>query len=199
VYLPAIALFLWEFAPGWGTPLDYFLTDKVHGNTDAFGAARGWQYIGNVAAALAYLWLYRKFGLRSLLNWGTFLGVVGGMSFLLIRDPSQANLICFLAGASCGVALASYYSLLIRCCPKELEGVAYMLSYAAFTLAADVSNIVGSWLYDRGGFGLALGISTAVTALIFIPIWFVPRQISDPVEGVTIVDADPPGAEALAS
>jgi MFS family permease len=136
---------------------------------------------------------------KPLLNLGTFLGVLGGPIFLLIHTPTQAYVVSLVAGISCGIALAAYYDLLVRCCPKELEGVAFMLTYAMFTLAADASDIFGSYLYDKGGFGLALAISTAFTALIFIPVFFVPRAISDPIEGEKIVDTDPPVAEALAS
>jgi hypothetical protein len=145
-----------------------------------------------VVAALLYPLLCTRFRFKPLLNLGTFLGVIGGPAFLLIHTVGQANVVSFLAGASCGIALAAYYDLLVRCCPKELEGVAFMLTMAMFTLASDASDIFGSWLYEKGGFALALAISTAGTALIFIPIAFLPKAISEPQEGERMIDTDPP-------
>lgn len=192
VYLPAVVLFLWEFSPGWGTPLLFYLTDTVKLSESAYGASQGWLRFGCVVAALLYPVLCTRFRFKPLLNFGTFLGVVGGPAFLLIHAPSQANVVSFFAGAFCGIALASYFDLLVRCCPKELEGVAFMLGLSMFTLASDASDIFGSWLYEKGGFALALGISTAGTALIFIPVALLPRAISDPHEGERMVDPDPP-------
>jgi len=197
VYLPALAIFLFEFAPGWGTPLFFFLTDSKHHLTEAqFGASQGWLRFGQIAAALSYTLLCRRFKLKPLLYWGTFLAVVGGPAFLLIQSPSQANIVSFIAGIFCGIALASYYDLLVRACPKELEGVAFMLSYAMYALAGDSSDIFGSWLYEKGGFALALIISTAFSALIFIPVYFVPHAVADPNEGERITDPDPPQLDA---
>ncbi|HEY3782299.1 MAG TPA: MFS transporter [Fimbriimonadaceae bacterium] len=198
IYLPAIVLFLFEFAPGWGTPLFYFLTNHIHLSESAFGVSQAWLRFGNVAGAVIYPILCTKFRFKPLLNWGTVLAVIGGPAFLLIHGPPDANVVSFLAGLSCGVALGSYYDLLVRCCPKELEGVAYMLTIGAFTFAGDASDIFGSWLYDQGGFALALGISTAFTALIFIPIAMLPRNIVNPHEGERMVDPDPPQLEAEA-
>ncbi len=194
IYIPALILFLWDFAPGWGTPLFFYLTNTQKLTEAAFGASQGWLRMGAVLAALSYAWLCTRFKFKQLLYLGTFLGVIGGPTFLLIHSPGQANMVCLLAGASCGIAVSAYYDLLFRCCPKELEGVAFMVSYAAFTLAGDGSDILGSYLYEKGGFGLALVISMAFTALIFVPIIFLPKSATDPHEGEAIVDWDPPQA-----
>jgi hypothetical protein len=54
IYLPAIVLFLWEFAPGWGTPLFLYLTNTIKLSEAAYGASQGWLRTGTVLAALAY-------------------------------------------------------------------------------------------------------------------------------------------------
>jgi MFS family permease len=194
VYIPALVLFLWDFAPGWGTPLLFYLTNLQKLSEGAFGVSQGWLRVGQVLAALCYAWLCTRFKFKPLLYWGTFLGVIGAPTFLLIHSPGQANIVCLIAGASCGIAVSAYFDLLFRCCPKELEGVAFMVSYAAFTLAADGSDILGSFLYEKGGFGLALAISMAFTALIFVPLIFLPKSATAPHEGEAVVDFDPPQA-----
>ncbi len=199
IYLPAAMVFLFEFAPGWGTPLMFFLTDKKHLTEAQYGASQGWLRLGTVLAAFSYSWLCTRLKLRPLLIWGTFLAVLGAPAFLLIRSAGMANGVSFFAGVSCGIALGSYYDLLMRCCPKELEGVAFMLTASMFSIAADTSDLAGSKLFERGGFELALVISTIFTALIWIPIFFVPRNITELAEGERIVDSDGPVAESLAT
>jgi len=195
VYLPALAIFLFEFAPGWGTPLTLFFKETLHLGERPFGEAQLWLRAGQIGAALSYALLCQRFRLKTLLYWGTLLAVIGGPAFLLIHGPLQADAISFVAGICCGIALASYYDLLVRSCPKELEGVAFMLFAGMLTLASDTSDLLGTWLYEKGGFALALGISTLFTALIFIPVILVPRSVTDPVEGERIVDLDPPEPE----
>jgi hypothetical protein len=192
IYLPAIVLFLWEFAPGWGTPLLRYLTQDVHLSEMAFANSQGYLRGATVLSALCYSFLCRYVRFKPMLNIGTTLGVIGAPAFLLIHNAGQANVVSFIAGLCCGIALASYYDLLVRCCPKELEGVAFMLTYGLFTFAGDISDVLGSYLYQHGGFQLALEISTAGNALIFIPIALLPRLISEPQEGDQIIDVDPP-------
>lgn len=198
VYLPAAIIFLWDFAPGWGTPLFYYLTNGVHLSEAQYGTTQSLVSLGNVIAALAYAFLCRQFRLRPLLIVGTILGVLGAPAFLLIHGVAMANAISLVAGLSCGVAVGAYYDLLTRCCPKELEGVASMLFASALTIAADTSDLFGSWLYEKGGFGLALGVSTACTALILPVLFLIPRSITAPPEGETLVDVDPPMVPAAA-
>jgi len=192
IYLAAAVLFLWNFAPGWGTPLFFYLTNGKGLSESEFGASQGWVRMGQVLAALGYMALCTRVKFKSLLCFGTLLGVVGGPIFLFIHSPREANLICLLAGASCGIAVAAYYDLLIRCCPKELEGVAFMVGQGAVVFAHPLSDLLGSYLYEKGGFNLALAITTTVTALIFLPILLLPNSVTDPREGMAVLDADPP-------
>jgi len=37
-----------------------------------------------------------------------------------------------------------------------------------------------------------LAITTTVTALIFLPILLLPNSVTDPREGMAVLDADPP-------
>ncbi len=183
VYLPAIILFLWNFAPGWGTPLFFYLTDTVKLSSAAYGNVRAALSAGGLVFTLLYGPLCCRFRFRSLMIWGTVLGTLGGAIFLWIHTPLQAYTVAFLAGGSCGIAITSYYDLLVRCCPRELEGAAFMFTTAMSYIAGDTSDLFGSHLYERGGFGLALGVTVVTTALILPVLLFVPRRLTAPREG----------------
>jgi MFS family permease len=191
IYLPAVINFLWVFAPGWGTPLLFFLTKDRHLSEAIFGKAQGIVPLGFLVSSLAYSWLCLRFRFRALLFAGTVGGILGAGLFFFVTDAPTAYLFSFLAGLSCGIPLASYTDLIIRSCPKEYEGAAFMLFASAGYFAGDVSDLFGSWLYERGGFGLSQLATAATTGLILVVLPFVSRRIIDPTEGTPIlVDLD---------
>ena len=152
-----------------------------------------------LVTVLVYTALCYKMRLRPLLWLGTVFGVLGCPLFLLIHAPSQANPVFFLAGASLGIALCAYNDLLIRCCPQELEGAALMFTSAASAIAADTSDIFGSWLYDKGGFPLALAVSTLFTSLILVVLPFIPKRLTAPREGEPLLIEDTAPAVAVSA
>jgi hypothetical protein len=54
---------------------------------------------------------------------------------------------------------------------------------AVGSLVAAASDILGSWLYERGGFGLAMLVSTAATALTLPLLLLVPRHLISTRDG----------------
>lgn len=191
IYLPATIMFLWSFAPGWGTPLSVYLMTKIGLSEAVYGNVMALLGVGTLVSAGAYTVLCVRLRLRPLLYWGTFLGVVGCPLFLLIHTPAQAYVIAFLAGASLSIALCAFNDLLIRCCPTDLEGAAFLFVGACSTLAADTSSIFGAWLYEKGGFGLALGVSTVATGAIFCVLPFIPKIITAHREGERLTEVVP--------
>ena len=91
IYLPAAAIFLFSFAPGWGTPLFYYLTDKVKLSEAAFSNATALSGFGFLGATLSYIFLCNKAPLKTNLIVGTSLAVIGCPLYLLIHNPLQAG------------------------------------------------------------------------------------------------------------
>ena len=192
IYAPAIMIFLWDFAPGWGTPLFFYLTKQIHLSESQYGASMSLLSLGALASALTYPFLCRKINVRPLLIYGTLLGVLGGALFIFVHNQTESQIFTALAGFSCGIATCTYSDVLFRSCPKELEGVVTMLFMGAATFGGDVSDLVGSWLYDRGGFSLALFVTCATTAAILFFVPLIPKSITKPMEGTPIDDPDVP-------
>src|SRR5439155_24681867 len=102
--------------------------------------------------------------IRTLLWWFTVLGVISGPLFLLIHNASQAYAIGALVGVIAGLFNTVALDLLMRSCPDGLEGIALMFGGGAIAAAYSGTDIFGSWLYEKGGFGLALAVTTVCTA-----------------------------------
>jgi Na+/melibiose symporter-like transporter len=183
LYLPALIMFLWNFAPGWNTPLLYYLTNTAKYSAEDFGNFQAIQNIAIIGFAICYLPLCRRVRLITLLWWGTILGTVAAPLLLLIHNRSQGVLIAVLTGGTTSIALSAYYDLLMRACPKALEGAIFMLGAGMLALANQSSDVFGSWLYNRGGFGLALFVGAVLTALILPLLPFLPRHLVDYPDG----------------
>ncbi len=190
VYLPAAILFLFCFMPGWNTPLFYYLTDSVGLSPAAFGASRSFGMAGNALLMLAYDLLCHRFNLRFSLFLGTTLVVLGGPLYFLVRTPYQAYAIQFITGASLGIAYAAFFDLLARCCPKHLEGAAFMLAAAGMWVASDVADVLGGWLYQHGGFLPALLITSLTSTMIFPILFFIPKRLTSTHDGQRVAEAD---------
>jgi MFS family permease len=75
-----IIIFLFVFAPGWGTPLFYYLTDTVHLKPDEYGATRSVTGICTLLVGISYGWLCQRVPLKKLLYSGTILAVISGVT-----------------------------------------------------------------------------------------------------------------------
>ncbi len=198
IYVPSIAMLLWAFAPGWGTPLFFYLTKTVHLTESQYGNTSSLIRLGTVLSSVGYAGICLRFRLLPIYVVGTIFGVMGGAIFLLIHSTWQAYAIAFLAGCTCGIPVGAYLDLLVRCCPKELEGAAMMFYYSASIFAGDWSDVFGSWLYDRGGFGLALFATMTTTCFILVLVPFIPRAKANLPEGTPVVDDEPAPELAMA-
>ena len=109
IYIPALILFLWDFAPGWGTPLFFYLTNTQKLSEAAFGASQGWLRMGAVLAALSYAWLCTRFKFKQLLYLGTFLGVIGGSIWADRWSLRQDRARAWVAAVGFGVAVPGLF------------------------------------------------------------------------------------------
>jgi predicted MFS family arabinose efflux permease len=182
---PAAGIFLlWNFGPGWGTPMFYHLTETVKVSSQVFGTFTALQWLFFIPSAMLYAPLCRRFTLSSLLWWGTLVAILQGPIMFFARSPASALAIAVLYGLFGGLPTAAYVDLIIRSCPKGLEGTGMMLALTTtYSAATNSGNLLGSWIYARAGFTPAVIITTLATALIVPLLWWVPETIASAREG----------------
>jgi len=89
-----------------------------------------------------------------------------------------------LFGLFGGFPTAAYVDLILRSCPKGLEGTATMLAITtSLAIASNSGNLLGSWIYARGGFASTVIITTVASAAILPMLWLVPDSITSTREG----------------
>jgi len=183
---PALGIWLlWNFAPGSGTALQYHLQNTLHAS-DA--EATNWNVIFGVSfipTFLLYGWLCRKLPLRTLLFWGTVFAVPQMVPLLFVKSVPLALLGAAASGLMGGVATAAYLDLVIRSCPKGLEGTILMASNALYAIVTRLGDVLGTKLYEQfHGFSVCAIAITVVYALIIPALWLVPKRLTATPDGV---------------
>ena len=104
---------------------------------------------------------------------------------LFVPSANAVLLAAIPMGLMGGVATAAYMDLLIRSCPKGLEGTLMMLSWSMYALAQNFSNLLGTNLYEHhGGFVACVLATTFVYALVLPMLLFVPKALIADPDGV---------------
>jgi MFS family permease len=191
---PALLIWtLWNFAPGSATPLQYYLQNTLHANDDAY---TNWNAIFGgffIPTYLIYGMLCRKVALRHLLFWGTLVAVPQMVPLLFTKTVPMALVAAAPIGLMGGVATAAYLDLLIRSCPKGLEGTIIMASNALYYLVSRAGDLLGTNIYEGihlgpinlpGGFGVCVIAITVVYAMIVPALWLVPKRLTATPDGV---------------
>jgi hypothetical protein len=105
---------------------------------------------------------------------------------LFIHSVTAALTAAVPIGLMGGVATAAYLDLLIRSCPRGLQGTLMMLSAGLFAIVQGLGNLLGTNLYDHfGGFTACVIAITAVYAMILPVLLLVPSHLIDTADGET--------------
>lgn len=181
---PAAAImFLWNFSPGFQTPLFFHFTDHLKISAETFGQFSALSSITFVPTAFVYGIACKRWPLRPLLWWGTLFAVVQILPVIWCRTPVHVLLFGAGVGLLGGFASSAYLDLVIRACPSGLEGTGSMLAISAMAIAIRAGDLFGTWLYGRGGFMAAIFTTTAVYCCIAPLLLIVPRSLTSSRDG----------------
>jgi hypothetical protein len=182
---PALGVwFLWNFAPGSATPLQFYLQDKLHGDDAAFSLWNAVFAASFIPTFLLYGMLCRRVKLGTLIFWGTVIGVPQMVPLLFIHTPAQAIIAAAPSGLMGGLATAAYLDLIMRSCPKGLEGTIVMMSTAFYYFVSRMGDLLGTVLYQKfGGFMVCVAAITIVYALILPTLLLVPKRLLATADG----------------
>jgi Na+/melibiose symporter-like transporter len=186
IYPALLIWLLWNFAPGSGTPLQYYLQDALHSTDAQWGQWNAIFSASFIPTFLVFGVLCRKFPLKTLLFWGTVVAIPQMVPLVFIHSVTGALIVAAPIGLMGGVATAAYLDLMIRSCPRGLQGTMLMMSAALYAIVQGLGNVLGTNLYDRfGGFTVCVIAITVVYALILPVLLLVPKRLIDTADGQT--------------
>lgn len=175
LHFVALFLFLYAFAPGFGTPLYYFMTDELKFSQAYIGILGSIASAGWIAGALVHRWLLARMSPARLLYLSIVLGTLSAASFLLLTDQVTAAIVNFANGAAMMIATIASLTLAADYCPRRSEGFAFAGLMSIMNLAEICSNTAGAFLYEHvfgGRLGPLIIVSAASTAVaaVLVPL-----------------------------
>jgi Na+/melibiose symporter-like transporter len=186
IYPALLIWLLWNFAPGSATPLQYFLQNTLHAEDAQWGQWNAIFAASFIPTFMVFGLLCRRFVLRTLLLWGTVVAVPQMVPLLFIHSVTGALIAAVPIGLMGGVATAAYLDLIIRSCPRGLQGTTLMMSGSLFFIASRFGDVLGTNLYDHfGGFAVCVIAITVVYALILPTLLLVPKHLIATADGQT--------------
>ena len=181
LWLVAGFLFLYAFAPGFGTPLYYHMTDTLQFSQAYIGMLASIASAGWIAGGLLHRWVLWRIGPKAMLYLGIVLGTLATAAFLLLEGELSAALVNFASGVAAMIATIASLTLAAHYCPTRAEGFAFAGLMSVMNLADVASSNVGAFLYERV-FGNQLApliiVSAATTALaaVLVPLLRLERE-----------------------
>jgi hypothetical protein len=184
---PAILInFLWNFAPGSNTPLQFYLTDQLHASDAVYSYYNGIFLAAFLPTFLLYGFLCKKVALKGLLWWGTIIALPQMIPLAFIHSANLALVLAVPIGLMGGIATAAYFDLAIRSCPPGLQGTLMMLIDGVYVLSGRGGDLLGAGIYNSSptyGFLYCVVATTAVYTLILPLILLVPKELIATADG----------------
>jgi len=186
VYPALLIWLLWNFAPGSTTPLQYYLQDALHAADAQWGQWNAIFAASFIPTFILFGFLSQRLPLKTLLVWGTIVAVPQMVPMLFIDSVAGALIAAAPMGLMGGIATAAYLDLIIRSCPRGLEGTTLMMSNSVFVIISRFGDVLGTNLYDHyGSFAVCVIAITVVYALILPVLLLVPKHLIATADGQT--------------
>jgi hypothetical protein len=184
VYPAVLICFLWNFAPGCNTPLQFYLSkigerDSVYSYFNAIFAA------ANIPTFLLYGFLCKRVPLGKLLWISTLIAVPQWVPIVFIHSVSPLILVIPI-GLMGGMATAAYYDLAMRSCPPGLQGTLMMLVAGVLSLSGRGGDVLGVAIYNSSpdyGFTYCMIAITVVYAAILPVLLWIPKHLVATADG----------------
>jgi predicted MFS family arabinose efflux permease len=195
IYPAVLVTFMFQFSPGANTPLQYYLSDKLHASDAVYGYFNGIFVAAFIPIFFIYGFLCKRVALNKLLWWGTVIAVPQLVPLAFIHSGAGALWSAMPIGMMGGVAVAAYYDLAMRACPPGLQGTLMMLVDGAYQLSYRAGDLVGVKIYESSpdhGFLYCVIAITVVYALILPILLLIPKELIATADGEpnTIVEAE---------
>src|SRR5215475_8193386 len=178
IYPALLIWLLWNFAPGSTTPLQYHLQNELRASDAQWGAWNAIFAASFIPTFMIYGVLCKRFALKTTLLWGTVIAIPQMIPLLFIHSMTGALIVAAPIGLMGGIATGAYTDLIIRSCPRGLQGTTLMLANSLYFVVSRFGDVLGTHLYDRyGNFAVCVISITIVYALILPALLLVPKHL----------------------
>lgn len=142
-----VFLVLWKFAPSFGKPLYFHMTNHLKFTPSFIGALGA---VGGVAAILG-AWSFPRIiqgqPQKRVLSIAIALSAAGTLAYLLLQDAVSAIVLSVVTGFFEMLIQLVALDLAARACAKDAEGFSFAAMMSVFNLTTQGSSLLGAYLY----------------------------------------------------
>ena len=185
LWIATVFCMLVRFNPGFQTPLFFHQTDHLKLSLEFIGFLKFINFGTALIGCLAYIYLCRKYPLRTLLYFGVTLNVLSAFCYLGYNSKLGAGLVESAAGLGTGMAGLAILDLLARSTPKGCEALGYALIFSFGNISSQMSDVLGSSWFEKFGnsFTPMVWINSGTSALVLLAIPFLPKSLVAHTDG----------------
>ena len=185
LWIAVAFLFLDSLSPGFGQPLFFYQTDTLKFSSQFIGNLGLIAGLGGFAGILLYGALCARVPLNRLLVVGILGSALGSLLYLGYHSHGAAM---GIEGANAFLSVAVQIALLdlaARATPRGSEALCYSLLMSALNLGGSVSNVFGSYLYEKQHVPLPdlIWINAITSALPLLALPLIPRALMAKPDG----------------
>jgi MFS family permease len=186
IYPAVLLILLFQFAPGANTPLQYFLSDKLHAPDTVYGEFYAIFAAAFIPMFFVYGWLCKRVNLGKLLFWGIIIAIPQMIPLAFIHTANQALIMAVPIGAMGGIVAVAIFDLAMRSCPAGMQGTLMMLVESANLLSTRGGDILGVRIYKLSaahGFTYCVIAITVVYAAMLPVMLLIPKSLLVTADG----------------
>ena len=185
MWIATVFWMLVRFTPGFQTPLFFHQTDYLKLSLEFIAFLQFIKYGTALIGSLAYIYLCRKYPLRTLLYFGVTLSVLSAFCYLGYNSKLGAVLVESAAGLGMAMASLAILDLLARSTPKGCEALGYALIFSFGNISLQMSDVLGASWFEKFGnsFTPMVWINSGTTALVLLAIPFLPKSLVAHTDG----------------
>jgi hypothetical protein len=180
IYPAVLLIFLFQFAPGSNTPLQYYLTNHLHASDAVYADFQAIFAAAFIPVFLIYGFLCKRVALGRLLFWGIVITIPQMVPLVFINSAALALWLAAPIGAMGGIAAAALFDLAMRSCPPGMQGTLMMMVESGNLLSTRGGDLLGSMIYASSpehGFLYCVISITLVYALMLPVMLLIPKEL----------------------
>ncbi len=168
LWVAAGFIFLWNFSPSFGVPLEYHLVDKLGFSKIFLGTLESLSSAAAIVGAMVFGKLCQRMPMRRLLNLSVGIGVTTAFAYWGLVGPKSAIALTIGNGMVTMIASLATYDLAARSCPDKAEGTFFAALMSIANIGTAWSGFVGGRLYDWLGLRTLILVSGLATAACWL-------------------------------
>jgi MFS family permease len=193
IYPAVLLIFLFQFAPGANTPLQFYLTNHLHASDAIYADYYAIFVAAFIPMFFLYGWLCKRVPLNKLLFWGIVITTPQMIPLAMIDSAEAALWLALPIGLMGGIAAGAIYDVAMRSCPPGLQGTLMMMVEGANQLSSRGSDLLGAKIYDASpehGFLYCVIATTAVYAMMLPMMLLIPKSLIATADGQANPEVD---------